>query len=101
MGRIAFSVLGELHMGKCSNTFIGVEVMLKNQKTEQVHKSLINYKQDKWIECINNLATGVYVIDEYYEMVMVGLLPRRSNLKKASQRKAFIYVQYYRLEVTC
>jgi hypothetical protein len=41
-----------------------------------VHKSLINFKQGKWIEYINNLAPGVYVIDEYHEMVVGRLLPR-------------------------
>ena len=77
MGRIAFPVLGERYMGKRSNTSIGVEVVLKNQKTGQVHRSLINFKEGKWVEYLDNLAPGVYVIDEYYEVIMGGFLPRR------------------------
>jgi len=77
VGRIAFPVLGERLMGKRSNTSIGIEVMLKHQKTGLMHKSLINFKEGKWVEYMDNLAPGVYVIDEYREIVMGGLLPRR------------------------
>jgi hypothetical protein len=37
----------------------------------------MKFKEGKRVEYIDNLAPGVYVIDEYHEMVMGGLLPRR------------------------
>ena len=75
-GRIVFPVLGEQFMGKRSNTSIGVEVILKNQKTGQVHKSLMEFKEGKRVEVMSNLAPGVYVIDEYNEL-MGGLFARQ------------------------
>jgi len=66
-------------MGKRSNPSIVVELILKNQKTGLMHKSLIDFKDGKWVEYLDNLAPGVYVIDEYREIVMGGLLPRRLN----------------------
>ncbi|MFT5592443.1 MAG: hypothetical protein ACI8SR_000802 [Oceanicoccus sp.] len=83
VGHIAFPVLGEQFMGKRSSTAIGVEVMLKNQKTGQVYKSLMDFKLGKRVEVMANLAPGMYVMDEYNEMVMGGLLPRR--LKPAAE----------------
>lgn len=75
-GRIAFPVLGEQFMGKRSNTAIGVEVILKHQKTGQVHKSLMEFEEGKRVEVMANLPPGVYVIDEYNEL-MGGLFARR------------------------
>ena len=64
-------------MGKRANTYIGVELILKNQKTGQLHTSLMKFKDGKRIEYINKLTPGVYVIDEYREMVMGGFFPRQ------------------------
>jgi len=76
-GRIVFPVFGERFMGKRANTYIGVELILKNQKTGQRHTSLMKFKDGKRIEYINKLTPGVYVIDEYREMVMGGFFPRQ------------------------
>ena len=75
-GQIAFPVLGEQFMGKRSNTSIGVEVILKNQKTGQVHKSLMEFKEGKRVEVMANLAPGVYVIDGS-NVLMGGLFARQ------------------------
>jgi hypothetical protein len=77
VGQIAFPVFAEQFMGKRSNTSIGIEVLLKNQKTGQVHKSLMDFKVGKRVEIMDNLTPGVYVMDSYNEMVMGGLLSRR------------------------
>jgi hypothetical protein len=91
MGRIAFPVFGERFMGKRSNTYIGVEVMLKNKKSGQLHKSLMKFKDGKRIEYMSNLAPEVYVIDEYREMVMGGFLSGRlkSRLKQMQAFSAY------------
>jgi len=77
VGSISFPVFGENTIGDRAYTAIGVEVKLTHQKTGAVHTRLVNFSKGKWVEHFHNLPPGVYVIDEYREMVMGGYLPKR------------------------
>ena len=85
VGSISFPVLGENSMGHRASTSIGVEITLIHQKTGVVHTRLVNFSEGRWVEHFHNLLPGVYVIDEYREMVMGGYFPRR--LKPAVEIK--------------
>ena len=77
VGSISFPVFGENTIGDRAYTAIGVEIKLTHQKTGAVHTRLVNFSEGKWVEHFHNLPPGVYVIDEYREMVMGGYLPKR------------------------
>jgi hypothetical protein len=86
VGRIAFPVISEFPSGDVLGAPIALELILKNQNTGEIYRSLITPKHDenntgdiarsltrkgfdevKRVEYMVNLTPGVYVIDEFNE----------------------------------